>query len=71
MINDNLLKCAISRIQNRSEKQKDIDKLINTFVDSGIIGQLNNTNNQIFFGRRGTGKTHVLRFFEQQLKKKH
>ncbi len=32
-----------------------------TFVDPGLSEQLDSPNNQIVYGRRGTGKTHVLR----------
>jgi len=52
---------AVSNILQRSERQEDLDKLVNTFVDVGILPQLDNLNNQIVYGRRGTGKTHVVK----------
>jgi hypothetical protein len=35
-----------------------------TYVETGVFPQLNNANNQILYGRRGTGKSHVLRILE-------
>lgn len=61
MLQDPKLQSAASRILQRSERQVDIAKLVATFVDVGIISQLDNANSQIFYGRRGTGKTHVLK----------
>ena len=58
---------AASRILQRSERQEDLQKLIGTFVDVGVIHQLNNRNNQILYGRRGTGKTHILKVLGSEL----
>lgn len=58
---------AVSRIVQRSERQEDIQKLIGTYVDVGLLPQLDNSNHQIFFGRRGTGKTHVIKVLESRL----
>jgi hypothetical protein len=51
----------VSAVPQRSEKQEDVDQLVATFVDPGVSVQLENANNQILYGRRGTGKTHVLK----------
>jgi hypothetical protein len=59
---------AVSRILQRSERQIDLNKLIASYVDVGVLPQLHNMNNQIFYGRRGTGKTHVLKVLSSQLK---
>lgn len=67
MLEDPILMAAVSRIVQRSERQEDIHKLVGTYVDVGLLPQLNNTNHQIFFGRRGTGKTHVMKVLESQL----
>jgi len=67
MVEDEELKRAVSRILQRSERQDDLQKLLGTFVDVGILPQLENNNNQIFYGRRGTGKTHVLRVLGSKL----
>lgn len=61
MIQDRHLQAAVSRINQRSERQQDIDKLKDTYVDIGLFAQLQNRNHQIFYGRRGTGKTHVMK----------
>jgi len=61
MLQDTKLQTATSRILQRSERQVNLEKLVASFVDIGIIPQLDNANNQIFYGRRGTGKTHVLK----------
>lgn len=58
---------AVSGILQRSERQQDLQKVINSFVDVGILPQISNYNNQIIFGRRGTGKTHILRVLASQL----
>ena len=67
MIQDSLLQAAVSRINQRSERQSDIGKLVGTYVDVGLLPQLRNTNHQIFYGRRGTGKTHVMKVLESSL----
>jgi hypothetical protein len=55
---------AVSRIREHSEREASLDHLAATFVDPGIIIHLNSDNNQIIFGRRGTGKTHVLKILQ-------
>lgn len=67
MIKDNELALAVAKILQRSERQTDIDKLIASFVDMGIIPQIKNTNNQIIYGRRGTGKTHIFHVLQQAM----
>lgn len=59
MLNDPLLMKAVTSLVQRSEKQPNESKVILTFVDSGILAQILNRNDQIVYGRRGTGKTHV------------
>lgn len=68
MLKDILLKKAVSSILQRSEKQQDPEKLVGTFVDMGILPQLKSLNNQIIYGRRGTGKTHIIKVLTSQLK---
>jgi hypothetical protein len=54
------------RIQRRSEKASP-DLLRKTFVDVGLlIPVLSTTDNQALFGRRGTGKTHVLQYLARK-----
>jgi hypothetical protein len=52
---------------NRSERQGDQEKLLRSFVDAGIKPFLDNQNNQVIYGRRGTGKTHLLKVLEPEL----
>jgi hypothetical protein len=61
LLDDSQVARAVSSILARSEKQPDISVLERTYVDSGILPQLQNANAQILYGRRGTGKSHVLR----------
>ena len=54
-INNQLIKLLKRAETNES------DTIIETFVDIGPISAiLSNKNNQIIYGRRGTGKTHAL-----------
>lgn len=70
MLTDSKIIQAVSTISQRAERQRDLNKIINSYVEVGILPQLLNNNNQILFGRRGTGKTHILRFYESQIKNK-
>lgn len=70
MVQDKELAKAVAAIPQRSEKQSDTQKLVGAFVDPGILPQTENINSQIIYGRRGTGKTHVLRVLESSLKTK-
>lgn len=53
---------AISNIVLRADSQPSIEDIQGTYVDNGIIQQVVNVNDQIIFGRRGTGKTHLLKY---------
>lgn len=61
IVADPIVGRAVSGIVPNSDQQLGIGVLESTFVDIGILGQLEATNNQILFGRRGTGKSHLLR----------
>lgn len=69
MNQDQTIMGAVSRIKQRAERQQDIQTLMATFVDIGILPRLLNNNNQIIYGRRGTGKTHLLKMLELNLSK--
>lgn len=69
MVQDKILSQAVAAIPQRSERQQDLQKLVGSFVDVGILPQIRNVNNQIIFGRRGTGKTHILRVLSDELAK--
>lgn len=57
---------AVSGIAGRSEREPDVSILQKTYVETGILPQIENHNNQILYGRRGTGKTHVLQVLGQE-----
>ena len=60
---------ALMKMVKRSEKA-DITDLLDTFVDVGPLFTLLDTNdNQIIYGRRGTGKTHALVYLSGELKR--
>ena len=67
-MNDPEIRRAMGKFVPRSERAEDLDTLVETFVDAGIIELVHNTNNQVIYGRRGTGKTHVLRFLEARFR---
>jgi hypothetical protein len=53
-LQDPVIQSAVSRVQVRAERQENLGQLVETFVDPGISVQLENNNNQILCGRRGT-----------------
>lgn len=58
------------RLSKRAE-QYDQEHLVASFVDAGaMLTLLSNRDNQVIFGRRGTGKTHVLAYLAQSLGKR-
>lgn len=57
---------AILKLAKRAETY-DKQHLIDSFVDVGpLLTLLSNQDSQILFGRRGTGKTHVLAYLANQ-----
>jgi hypothetical protein len=64
-INSVEVKDAINNLANniRTERSS-VQNLFSTYADKSIINRLNNQNNQIIYGRRGTGKTHLLFAFQ-------
>ena len=64
--NDNeFINLSLMRLSRRSEKV-DSEALVRTFVDVGpLFNLLSIVDNQILFGRRGTGKTHALRYLAE------
>lgn len=68
MIKDIKIVQSISSISQRAERQRDLSKIISSYVEVGILPQLLNNNNQILYGRRGTGKTHILKYLENEYK---
>jgi hypothetical protein len=54
---------AVKNIDFRSERR---GKYLNIFEDWGILDSLENNSNQVIFGRRGSGKTHLIGSFEEK-----
>lgn len=71
LVSDASVARAVSGILSRSERQPDVDLLEKTYVDTGVLPQLDNANNQILYGRRGTGKSHVLRVLGAKAAQQH
>lgn len=58
---------CLMAIEKRAERVDD-DKLIDTFVDAApLLASVSNRENQIIFGRRGTGKTHLLKYISDNV----
>ena len=58
---------ALNLIPKRAE-QRQSERLRETFLDSGVAVALEAVDNQVLYGRRGTGKTHALRYVESQIR---
>lgn len=58
---------AVLKLAKRAETH-DQQHIIDSFVDIGsLFSLLSNSDNQIVFGRRGTGKTHLLTYLASEL----
>ena len=55
---------AVSGMADRAEGLSDPTA---TYVDTDFLTTLQNNRNQVIFGRRGTGKTHLLRRLQDEL----
>ena len=65
------IKDAILQLPQRADKNDD-NTLVSTFVQVGaLMPLLLSTNNHILFGRRGTGKTHVLKYLKQKIEERN
>jgi len=62
---------ALQNVEKRAERVNDDEHVISTYVDSGaLISALFTTDNGIVYGRRGTGKTHALKYLAEVERKK-
>ncbi|MGL5823770.1 MAG: hypothetical protein ACRCYU_02860 [Nocardioides sp.] len=61
-----LFNSALNRVPKRAESRQSAE-LRDTFVDSGVIASLETIDHQVLYGRRGTGKTHALRYLAATL----
>jgi len=57
---------AVRELHFRAEKQTDWQKLAEVFVTSDLFDRVQSPNSQLVLGRRGTGKTHLLRAFQKE-----
>ncbi len=57
---------AVGAVQMRAEKQTDWTRVLETFVRSDLLARVNSPDSQLILGRRGTGKTHLLRVFQTE-----
>ncbi|WP_347124985.1 hypothetical protein [Microbacterium sp. SY138] len=55
------INAALNKIPKRAESRAEAE-LRSTFEDSGVGLALDTVDHQIIYGRRGTGKTHALRY---------
>ncbi|HLC63770.1 MAG TPA: hypothetical protein VJK25_00270, partial [Patescibacteria group bacterium] len=56
----------IKKIEDDTFYLVDQEKIIKTYVEVVIFDQLLNNNSQIVYGRRGTGKTHILKYLQSE-----
>lgn len=54
---------AVRNIERRAERETDFRKLYDVYVDHGILKELSLKDNQIIYGRRGVGKSHLLSYY--------
>src|SRR5260370_39683012 len=60
---------ALINLNKRAERASN-EILVSNFVDSEPLFELLSTkNNQVIYGRRGTGKTHALKYLSESVSK--
>jgi hypothetical protein len=59
---------AVTSAKRAEDRQ--VERLRDTFVDSGVSTALESIDSQILYGRRGTGKTHALLYLAAVLRAK-
>lgn len=60
------INAALNKIPKRAESRAEAE-LRSTFEDSGVGRAMETVDHQIIYGRRGTGKTHALRYLTSVL----
>jgi hypothetical protein len=62
------IKESILQLSNiiRAERNRDLEPL-KTFAEPSLVDRFINVSNQVIFGRRGTGKTHLLLAIQEKL----
>jgi hypothetical protein len=73
ILHDTKFKQAVTAIQKRAERQLDYSKIIDIFVHTDLFTRSMSTDTQLILGRRGTGKTHIIKVFayNRKLKGEH
>ncbi len=61
------VEAAVRNIERRAERESDFRKLYDVYVDHGILKELSLKDNQIIYGRRGVGKSHLLSYYRDQV----
>jgi hypothetical protein len=56
---------AVGAVQMRAEKQTEWKHLVEVFVKTDLFERVQSPDSQLILGRRGTGKTHLLRVYQQ------
>jgi hypothetical protein len=57
---------ALQDVEKRAERSDDDQHVLNTYVEAGaLVSALQAADNGILYGRRGTGKTHALRYLAE------
>lgn len=64
------VKSAIRKIAVRAERNNS-KTTVDSFYDCHIIEHLDNINHQVIQGRRGTGKTHILKVLQHHIEAEH
>ena len=67
LLTSSVFRQAVSGLQKRAEKQTDWQKLEEVFVKTDLFDRVGSPDSQLVLGRRGTGKTHLLRVFHKDI----
>jgi hypothetical protein len=63
-LRSNEFTAAVTEIERRAERVYEFRKLNDIFVENGVLKTLSVNSNQLLLGRRGVGKTHLVRFLK-------
>lgn len=69
-IRDKQTKQLIGKLANVIRAENiNIANYLELYVGDDVIDSINNVNNQVIYGRRGSGKTHLLRALQERINK--
>ena len=66
LLNGPRFRRAVVSIQRRAEKELDWKRVADVFVRSDLLDRVQARATQLILGRRGTGKTHLIRVFHEE-----